>query len=95
MSSDRVMTILSAIVASVTAIMAGAWMACNRKAWRLAVPIALWCFNWLMFLTALTVGDTYTLRYALNLWGQVLMIHAALTFILYLVIMRAGRQRSG
>jgi hypothetical protein len=94
MNADRAVTVLSAIVAAFTAATTGAWMATNRKAWRLAVPIALWCLNWLMFLAMVLACDTYRWRYALNLWGQVLMLHAAATFMLYLLIMRVGRRRS-
>ena len=63
----------------------------NRPAWRLVVPIMLWAANYAIFLAALWAVPPEIFRLYFNWWGQIIMMHAAVTFMLYLLVMRAGR----
>ena len=82
---------MAAVSLMVTCAFLGRWWQRNPTRWRLAIPILLWELNASLFVAIVIIADVTGVRVVINGWGLTLIIHAAITFTLYLAVMGVRR----
>lgn len=86
-----VLEIMAAVSLMVAYASLGRWWKLNPARWRLAVPALSWMVNATLFVGLVIAADVTGVRIIINGWGLVLIIHAAVTFVLYFVVMGVRR----